>query len=167
MTSISERNRRILEMRQQGFSQKETAMRFKLSPSRIQLIEKQDAAERSMAERRSRLREAIRSADDPDRMWPVLDLIDALGLSTVTQKRLMAHFMQAGKQQISLRELMDMCSIAPVDDSSFVFSPLLRVKGVGKIGYWAVVNGLTEMDLGKRCNEEWEKRLKKVKETYC
>lgn len=41
--------------------------------------------------------------------------------------------------------------------------PWLRVRGVGKIGFWSVVNGLTGMDLGSRCNEEWQKRLVEVK----
>ncbi len=34
--------------------------------------------------------------------------------------------------------------------------PHFRVYGVGKIGFWSVVNGLTGMDLGSRCNEEWQ-----------
>jgi hypothetical protein len=38
--------------------------------------------------------------------------------------------------------------------------------GVGKIGFWSVVNGLTGMDMGKRCSEEWQKRLVKVKEKW-
>ena len=61
-------------------SQTEVARRFNLSPSRIYLIEKQDAAERLLAERRTRLREEIRAADELERMWPVEDLIDAVGL---------------------------------------------------------------------------------------
>jgi hypothetical protein len=48
----------------------------------------------------------------------------------------------------------------------FMMSPLLRVKGVGKKGFWSVVNGLTEMDLGRRCNEEWQKRLAKIKQEH-
>ena len=148
MIPIPERNRQILEMRNQGVSQTEVARRFKLSPSRIYLIEKQDATDRSLAGRRNRLREVIRAADDLDRMWPVEDLIDAMGLIVVTRKRLMDHFVAAGKRQISLRELMDMCLDAPVEGLDFMMSPLLRVHGVGKKGFWSVVNGLTGMDLG-------------------
>ena len=161
-----ERNRQILELRKKGMSQTEVARRFKLSPSRIYLIEKQDAADRSLAERRTRLRQGIRAADDLERMWPVEDLIDALGLIVVTRKRLMDHFVAAGKQQISLRELMDMCLDAPVDGLDFMMSPLLRVYGVGKKGFWSVVNGLTGMNMGNRCNEEWQWRLVKVKQEH-
>jgi hypothetical protein len=41
--------------------------------------------------------------------------------------------------------------------------PLLRVRGVGKLGFWGVVNGLTKLDLGERCNEEWGRTLEMVK----
>jgi len=50
-------------MRKDGVSQTEVARRFKLSPSRIYLIEKRDATDRATDERRAKLREAIRSAD--------------------------------------------------------------------------------------------------------
>ena len=83
MIPIPERNRQILEMRNQGVSQTEVAKRFKLSPSRIYLIEKRDAAERATAERRAKLREAIRSADALEKLWPVKDLLDAVGLGVV------------------------------------------------------------------------------------
>lgn len=63
MIPIQERNRQILRMRKDGVSQTEVARRFKLSPSRIYLIEKRDATDRATDERRAKLREAIRSAD--------------------------------------------------------------------------------------------------------
>jgi hypothetical protein len=95
-------------------------------------------------------------------MWPVADLIDAVGLIVVSSKRLMDHFVEAGKRQISLRELMDMCLDAPVEGLDFMMSPLLRVYGIGKEGFWSVVKGLTDLDMGTRCNQEWQTRLVKV-----
>jgi hypothetical protein len=151
-------------MRKDGVSKKEVARNFKLSPSRIYLIERRDAADRSMCERRAKSREEIRAVADLDRMWPVNDLVDAIGLIVVTRKRLLDHFAEVGKQQITLREFMDRCLDAPVEGLDLMMSPLLRVRGVGKIGFWSVVNGLTGMDLGDRCNEEWRKILVKVKQ---
>jgi hypothetical protein len=113
--SIPERNLQILRMRKDGIPQGEVARRFNLSPSRIYLIEKRDAADRSLAERRTQLREEIRVSDNLERMWPVEDLVDAAGLMLVTRKRLMDHFVAARKRKISLRELMDMCLDAPVE----------------------------------------------------
>ena len=162
MIPIPERNRQILQLRAEGRSQTEVARTFKLSPSRIYLIEKQDAADRSMEQRRATLREEIRAADDMDRMWPVEDLIDAMGLIVVTRKRLIDHFVATGKRQISLRELMDMCLDAPVQELDFMMSPMLRVYGLGKKGFWSVVKGLTDLDMGTRCNQEWQTRLVKV-----
>jgi transcriptional regulator with XRE-family HTH domain len=164
MIPIPERNRQILEMRKEGLSQREVAQRFGLSPSRIYLIERRDAADRSLAERRTRLREEIRVADDLDRMWPVEDLIDVVGLIVVTRKRLMDHFLAAGKSQISLHELMDMCLDRPVEGFDFMMPPMLRVYGVGKKGFWSVVAGLTDLNMGGRCNEEWRKKLAMVKQ---
>ena len=94
-------------MRKEGVSKKEVARKFKLSPSRIYLIEKQDAADRSMEQRRAKLREEIRACDDLGRMWPAEDLIDAAGLIMVTKRRLIDHFVKAAKIHISLHELMD------------------------------------------------------------
>jgi transcriptional regulator with XRE-family HTH domain len=163
---IPERNRQILEMRKEGVSKKEVARRFGLSPSRIWLIERGDKADSSMAERRAKLREKIRVANDLEKLWPVKDLLDAIGLGLVTRQRLMDHFVTTGKRQISLRELLDMCLDAPAEGLDFMLSPLLRVHGVGKKGFWSVVNGLTDMDLGNRCNKEWQWRLVKVKQNY-
>ena len=120
-----------------------------------------------MAERRAKLREAIRTADDPEKMWPVNDLIDVIGLIVVTKKRLLDHFVETGKERISLRELMDMCLDSPVEGRDYMMPPLLRVCGIGKKGFWSVANGLTNMDLGSRCNEEWRgNRLPKVKRNW-
>jgi len=163
---IQERNRRILQMRKEGMSQTEVARKFKLSPSRIYLIEKQDAATRSMAERRAKLRGEIRMADDMDKLWPVEDLLDALGLIVVTRKRLMDHFTEVRKEGLTLRELMDLCVDVPVEGQDYTMTPLLRVYGVGRIGFWSVVNSLTKLDMGQRCNQEWQNRLMAVKQKH-
>ncbi|MCX6922564.1 MAG: hypothetical protein NT154_05015 [Verrucomicrobia bacterium] len=94
------------------------------------------------------------------------DLLDAIGLSVATRKSLIYHFRAVDKREISLRELMDMCLDAPVEGLDFMMSPLLRVRGVGKKGFWSVANGLTGMDMGSRCNEEWRKKLLIVKQEH-
>jgi transposase len=160
---IQERNRQILQMRKTGVSQREVARIFSLSRSRIYLLERRDKADRSMAERRARLREEARLADDPEKMWPVEDLFDAAGLTVVAKKRLLAHFAKEGRGQISLRRLMDMCLDAPVQGRNYSSPPVLRVCGIGTYGFRLLVNGLTGMDLGSRCNEEWRGKLVQVK----
>jgi hypothetical protein len=167
MIPIQERNRQILQMRKEGVPRREVALRFGLSPGRISQLEKRDEADKTMAERRAEFRGAIRAADDPERMWPVNVLADAIGLIVVTKKRLLDHFVETGKEWISLRELMDMCLDSPVEGRDFMTPPLLRVCGIGKKGFWSVANGLTNMDLGSRCNEEWRSnQLPKVKRNW-
>lgn len=163
---IPERNRQILQMREEGVQRIEVARRFKLSPSRIEQIEKQDAIDKAAAERRFRLREAIRAADDPGKVWRVKDLLDAIGLPTVTKRGLIYRFRAVGQRRARLRELMDLAPAAPIAGLNFMMSPLLRIPGLGRKGFWCVVNGLTEMDLGTQGNREWQERLTKVKEEF-
>ncbi len=160
--SIPERNRRVLELRKAGASQKEVATKYGVSPSRVYLIEKHDAAPRAKEERRTRMHKQLQEADDMGKLWPVGDLLDALGLIVVTRKRLVDHFLEKKQDQISLREFMDMCLDAPVEGMDFTMTPLLRVYGLGKKGFWSVVKGLTDLDMGTRCNQEWQRRLVKV-----
>jgi hypothetical protein len=40
------------------------------------------------------------------------------------------------------------------------------VRGVGKKGFWSVVNAIAGMDMGRRCNDEWQKRLVQVKREH-
>jgi len=113
MIPIQARNRQILQMRREGVPPREVARKFRLSAGRIYLIERRDATDKSMAERCARLREAMCAADNPEKMWPVSDMADAIRLIVVTKKRLLDHFAQTGKSKISLRELMEMCLDLP------------------------------------------------------
>jgi hypothetical protein len=158
-----ERNWQILQLRKEGVPRREVALRFRLSPNRISQLEQRDRADRFRAERRARLREEIRIADDPEKPWPVNDLADAIELTGATKNRLLDHFVGTGKQQMSLQELMDMCLDGPADRWGWRAPALLRICGIGKYGFGCVVNGLTGMGLGSRCNEAWRKRLVEVK----
>ena len=88
-TSIPERNRQILEMGMLGVRPVDVARKFDLSLSRIYLIEQRDRADRGMAGRSAKLREKILKADDPYMLWPVKDLLDAIGLFVVVRKSLL------------------------------------------------------------------------------
>lgn len=162
MIPISERNRQILQMRKEGLSQREVAERFGLSTSRIYLLERRDVADRITAERRSAILEEMRAADDPEKLWPINDLAAALRLGPVVKKSLLNHFMHVGKVRISVGELTKMCLNAPDELLNTSWPPLLRVRGIGRKGFWSIVNGLTNADLGERCNEEWRTRLDQV-----
>jgi hypothetical protein len=167
MLPIQKRNRQILQMRKAGVPRPEVALRFRLSPGRISQLERRDEADKAMAERQTALREAVRITDDPERTWPVHDLADAIGPILVAKKRLLDHFVEIGKERISLHELMDMCLDGLMEGEGFKAPPLLKVRGIGRKGFWSVVNRLTNMDLGSRCNEEWRiNLLPKVKRNW-
>jgi hypothetical protein len=94
------------------------------------------------------------------------DLIDAIGLVAGTKNRLLDHFMEERLEGISLRALMDMCLESAADKWGFSSPPLLKVYGIGRKGFWSVVNGLTSLDLGNQCNDEWRTKLVKVKQRW-
>lgn len=139
-------------MRAQGVARQEIARLFRITPARVAMIEQEAASERAQVERRA--------ADDLDKTWPVVDLVDALHLLTVARARLLAHFEQQHKTELSLRELMELV-ISEHGDAveAFARTPLLRIRGIGKYGFYSVAAELTETDLGPRCNAEWQRRL--------
>jgi hypothetical protein len=167
MKETRTRNRRTVEMLEQGVCPQDVARKFRLSPERIRLIEREAATEKSLAQRRGRLQTEIRSADDLDKPWAVVDLIDALWLIVIAQVRLLAYFEEINRTQMSLRELMDLAILETLDgDSERVKTPLLGIRGIGKYGYYSVIAELTEMDLGPHGNEEWRRRLIKLRQHW-
>jgi len=164
MIPIQERNRQIIQLRKDGMSQREVARKFDLSPTRIYLIVQMDDANKAMAVRRAKLQEAIRADNDPEKVMPVCDVVDAIGLSAPIRNRLLHHFTQTGK--ISLRELMEMCLNSPKENGEIIGTPLLRVYGIGKKGFWCIVRALSSTDMGSQCNEEWQRKLVKVKRDW-
>jgi hypothetical protein len=160
MSNIRARNQQILQMRQEGVSRQEVARRFGLSPWRIGLVEREFKTEEAMAERRARIRGELRRADDPDKMWAVEDLIDALRLSVLFRTRLLTHLDGIGKREMSVQELMDLAALV-TNQYGFtkVEVSLWKLPGIGKIGFRTVIAQISEIDFGPRGNEIWgEKR---------
>lgn len=165
--NVREREQQVLQMRLAGVSELETAEKLGLSRGRVRLILRSSENAGTLARRTAQLLEDIRQADDLDRKWPVVDLIDALSSITVTRNALVNHFKWNQTDAISLRELMDV-AISPEADSrpGYLITPLLSVRCVGKKGFWSVVNSLTKVDLGSRCNQEWDQRLERLKRAW-
>ncbi|MCL5745409.1 MAG: hypothetical protein M1541_16050 [Acidobacteria bacterium] len=147
-------------MRAQGVTRQEVARLFGITPGRVAMIEQRAATEQAQAEQRGQFQAELRLADDLDNTWPVLNLLDVLHLLPVARTRLLAYLGEQHKTRMSLREFMDLVVSENGDPSEvFAHTPLLRVREIGKIGYYSVAAELTETDLGPRCNEEWQRRL--------
>jgi hypothetical protein len=167
MTPIQERNRKILQMRKEGVARVELAKQFNLSRYWIGLIERGDQANKLMAERRSKLRAKIRAVDDPEKLWPVKDLLDAIGPIPGTNRSCLKYFKQRGTNQLSLRELMDFVLLETAETVvHYQNSRLLGIKGVSKTGFFSMANGLSNVDLGSRCNEAWQKRISNLNQNW-
>lgn len=158
---VRKRNLEILKRSQLGETHRSLADRFNLSRGRIDVIVDEFQETRELAARCDRLIKAIREANDLDRSWPVEDLIAAIGPLLVTQTWLKRHFIEQRTSQLSLRALLDLAIPVAVgrDDPDVFSSPLIRVYGVGKKGFWSVVNRLMELNFGTAFNEEWQRRL--------
>jgi hypothetical protein len=159
MDDIRERNRKIFRLASDGIFHSKIANAFKLSPSRIRIIVRKINWKNATAERRKTIAQAMYHADDLDKFWPVSDMVVVLNALTVTSKALLEHFASLQKEQISLREIMDM-AIPETDESS---SPLYRITFIGKKGYWSIVNGLSAITFNERCNAEWDRKLVRLR----
>jgi len=80
----------------------------------------------------------LRTDDDMEKLVVVEDLVDAIGMTVVAKNRLMDNFVAVVKNEISLRELMDMCLDAPVEGLDFMMSPLVIMRGIGPKGFWSL-----------------------------
>lgn len=166
MKTILERNSQIVRIRKEGVPTRVVARKFRLSRSRIQQIELRAVDDAALADRRATLWAQMRAADDPEKLWPVRDLVDACITSRRTKIRLLKYFSRIEQTQISLRELMDMCLPPPRNLDDFRLPLLLRLACIGKKCFWSVADGLTNTDMGSRCNEEWQSRLVRVKQYW-
>jgi len=158
MNEFRERNQKIFQMALAGVSHPEIARAFKLSPARIWLVVRAIKRENALADRRRNLIEEIRRVDDLDRLWEVTDLVDALRALSAARNALLKHFASLKKEQISLREIMDM-AIPETLDSDGWYLPLMRISYIGPKGHRSIINGLSEMNLNERCRQEWARKL--------
>ena len=163
-TPIRDRNQQILELLAHAVPRRDIARRFQLSPARVEQIAGEAKARQAREERRAKLREEIRSSDNPERMWPVGDLAEAIGLSRTARNGLQDHFAKAGKQEMNLLELMDMFLSGPAKNGDSMPPPMLKVRGIGTKGFVSLAEKLANTDLGDRCNREWLDRCGKEKE---
>ena len=151
-------------MRETGDSVEEIASTLDTSMGLVQQIARRFETEEVLSRRSKRFLANIRNADDPDRKWKVSYVIQALRLKTITQNALIRHFEWADTPGVSLRELMDLA--IPEKDHpklGYLITGLLDVRCIQMEGFLSVVSRLTEADLGEKCNEEWRKRLARLR----
>lgn len=164
MRNLRKRNLEIFQMSRAGAGHRTIARRFKRSRSSIDVIVRRLQEDEQLAKRNTKLLESIRRADDLDRRWPITDLFAALRLLAYTRTGLLRHFEECGTDTVSLRTLMNAAMPEPNSpDARSGLTPLLKIRGVGKKGFWSVVNQITALNLGKRSNKEWEQKLAKLK----
>jgi transcriptional regulator len=158
---IKKRNQLIVRMSREGVPQAEIARQFRLSAGNIGLIVRKAEEDRKLADKSARLSAEIRDTDDLDKLWPTGELIDVLTLPAGTKKIILKAWEE--KAQISLRDLMDL-GVSETDDQQerFAMTPILRLRGIGKKNFRSFIDRVTELDLGRRCNAEWQWRMQRL-----
>jgi hypothetical protein len=164
MTDLAERNRRILQRKAEGASQRVIAREFGLSPSRIGLVVRADQRERERQGRHARMVDILRQCDDPDRRWRGSHLLDLFVPMTTTRRGLKLHFKARRINAMSLREFMNVL-VPDADEfpSDSWAPPIFAVRQVGKKGFGCIIRRLSEVDLGPRCRAPWNQKLDRLK----
>jgi len=160
-----EKDAQICQMHEAGASDQEIALAVGISREALRLVFKKFEAEKAASERSIQLLRAIRLLDDLDRKWKAGELLDAL-LLTVRARTAITNWCEWHKiAELSLRELMEfVISDEPHAKPGFLLTPLVDFRNVRLKSFWATVKRLAELDLGDRCNQEWRRRLERLKQ---
>ncbi len=161
---IEKRNAEIVQKRNSGASYRAIASEFSLSRSRIQQIVSRSRTEKESQEQSTKLLSKLRMFDNIDKNWPTETLILCLRFPIRAGQRLTEYFGCSSSYEISLRDIMDflITDYEKIPHDLYEACPAYRQKHIGRKTYSAIVNHLSEQDLGSTFRCEWNKRLKKL-----
>jgi len=156
---------KIRQMREAGVSQRGIASIFGISVEAVRLVFGKLKADEEALRRSGELLEEFRRADDLDKRWKVADVLDALLLTTRARTAIKNWCEWSNVAELSLREFMEfVISDKPHAKPGFLITPLLDFRNARLKTFWATVRRLAECDLGDRCNQEWRRRLARLKQ---
>ncbi len=161
---VEKRNAEIVQKRDCGVSCRAIASEFGLSQSRIQQIVSRSIKEEKRQEQSTRLLSKLRMFDDIDRNWHTETLIQGLRFPIRAEQSLTEYFGCSNSYEISLRDIMDflISDYEKIPHDLYEGCPAYKQKQIGRKTYSAIVNHLSEQDLGHTFGCEWNKRLKKL-----
>ena len=160
-----ERYDRIRRMHEAGASNKEISLVVGISGEALRLVFKKFEGQKAANENSKELLGEIRQLDDLERKWKVMDLLDALLLTTRARTAIKNRCEWKHVTELSLREFMELViSDKPHAKPGFLLTPLVDFRNVRLNSFWATVKRLAELDLGDRCNQEWRRRLELLRQ---
>ena len=161
---IEKRNAEIVQKRNSGASYRAIASEFGLSRSRIQQIVSRSRTEKESQEQSTKLLSKLRMFDNIDKNWPTETLILGLRFPIRAEQRLTEYFGCSSSYEISLKDIMDflITDYEKIPHDLYEACPAYRQKHIGRKTYRAIVNHLSEQDLGNTFRCEWNRRLKKL-----
>ena len=158
MMDTRERNAEIVRLHAEGRSISDLAAIYRISNSNVGMIL---CAARAAAGREAQgeaVRQAMRSADDLDRQWPLDDVLAAFGLRTRTATAVTGYFTGKGREAASLMELLDFVAPELRPGRAHEWPPVLMERGVGKKTFRAILDALRQSRIGGRFEAERRRR---------
>jgi len=168
MTYAQKRNMEIVELLNRGGPVREISHQFHVSDGLIWQIKKEARRAAERAEQGRALREQICTANNIDRQWPIDAVVAALQIDDVRAHKGFERILrETGRNQVSLREMMDLLLLEPQGwmDSPIMFLPsLAEGRNIGWTTCLRLLAAPGRIDLGSAVNSEWKKRCKKAGE---
>ena len=161
---VSARDQAIIAARSRSLTFREIGEQFGVSGARAQnIVSKHQRGIRVQA-RAEELRAQILAANDLHKQWRTNCLLQALAFPFLPERAIKSWLQLNGHSELSLKQLMDYAvpEDPTLDAYGWVNSPATQQRGVGRKTYKALIKHLTGKDLGKRFNEEWRRRIKKL-----
>jgi hypothetical protein len=100
----------------------------------------------------------LADADDIAKQWPKSDLLLLLGFPTLARNNICRWYW--GKQDtVSLDEVFDLVISSDKDPRpGYLISKMLDIRCVGKKAFLNVVNTMSLLDFGEKCNLVWKSK---------
>jgi len=104
------------------------------------------------------VRQEIRDHNDISEQWNPGDLIASLQLNTRARVGLMLYYENSRK--VSIKEFMDLVVLDnPIPDRLYGCTRLLKLRNIGRLGFWHILERLSTLDLGEQAGNEWQRKL--------
>ena len=159
--TLIQRNREICHLHIFGADISDIARRFRMPSYRVQWIVYKSRPGGDWAIRGETIRQEICRCNDLNRKWRVIDLVASLQLPTRARSALLYYYAWSGIKKISLQEFMDLIVLEhPISDHLFGYTRAMKIRNMGRLSLWLILQRLSTLDLGRKAKKEWRGKLK-------
>jgi hypothetical protein len=157
--SIQLRNQTIFERHKKGEDLKTIAKDFSLCKDSVRQIVEDVIEKQIQSAVSNELLTSIRQADDINRSWNRVVLLNAIEYPGRVRLLFDRHF-YPDANEISLKQFMDWCLPEITDDSNNIYDwlPAYKINRFGNYNIRDLICYIDRMDFGQAFGNEWKKR---------